>query len=344
MSEQTNKPSEGGRKPGKPKSRFNFNFYWIYGIILAVLIITQVMQWGSGERQTTYEMFVKNYLASHDVEKIVVTNDVAHIYIKKDSLKEDKFKDIRYKGFGNIENPGPHYYFHTGPAEIFEKKMEAAQKDFPPEDRVNIDYAPGENGYWDFVLNWILPLGLFALLWILIMRRMGGPGGSGSQIFNIGKSKAQLYDRDLVVKITFNDVAGLEEAKVEVMEIVDFLKNPKKYTQLGGKIPRGALLVGPPGTRRKKRPASSSSMKSTPSAATAVRRPASAPTTSVKAPSTSSSPRWMASVPTPASSSSPPPTAPTSSTAPCFARGVSTARSSWNSLTSTVAKKYSPYT
>src|SRR5213075_1937286 len=112
-----------GRKPGKPKSRFNFNFYWIYGIILAILIVTQVMEWGSGERQTTYEHFVKNYLVTHDVDKIVVTNDVAHIYIRKERLKEEKYKDIRYKGFGNIENPGPHYYFHTGPAEIFEKKM-----------------------------------------------------------------------------------------------------------------------------------------------------------------------------------------------------------------------------
>ncbi len=112
---------------------------------------------------------------------------------------------------------------------------------------VGIDYKQDTRSYWDVVLNWILPIGFFALIWILIMRRMGG-GGGGSQIFNIGKSKAQLFDKDLVVKVTFNDVAGLEEAKVEVMEIVDFLKNPKKYTSLGGKIPRGALLVGPPGT------------------------------------------------------------------------------------------------
>src|SRR4029079_8475479 len=124
---------------------------------------------------------------------------------------------------------------------------EAIQKDFPPEDRVSIDYEQDTHSYWDWILNWIVPLGFIFLVWMFIMRRMGG-GGGGSQIFNIGKSKAQLFDKDLVVKVTFNDVAGLEEAKVEVMEIVDFLKNPKKYTALGGKIPRGALLVGPPGT------------------------------------------------------------------------------------------------
>jgi ATP-dependent metalloprotease FtsH len=253
--QQQNKESknpfpDGSRgKGGKPRPpRFNFNFYWIYGIILAILIISQVMSWGSGERQTTYESFLKKSLQAHDVEKIEVTNQVAHITIRKDRLSEDKYKDVRYKGFGNIENPGPHYYFHTGPPEIFEKKLEEAQKDFAPDERVNIDYAPGENGYWNVILEWVLPFGIIALLWIFIMRRMSGPGGSGSQIFNIGKSKAQLFDRDLVVKVTFNDVAGLEEAKVEVMEIVDFLKNPKKYTALGGKIPRGALLVGPPGT------------------------------------------------------------------------------------------------
>jgi len=255
MSEQNqnkdSKPSstENGRKGGKPKTpRFNFNFYWIYGIILAVLIISQVMTWGSGERKTTYENFEKNMLLNHDVEKIVVTNDVAHVYIKKDKLSQDKYKDIRFKGIGSMENTGPHYYFNTGPAELFEKKVTEAQKDLVADEKVNIDYEPNENGYWNFLLEWVLPFGLFALLWIFIMRRMGGPGGGGSQIFNIGKSKAQLFDRDLVVKITFNDVAGLEEAKVEVMEIVDFLKNPKKYTTLGGKIPRGALLVGPPGT------------------------------------------------------------------------------------------------
>ncbi|MBP6334817.1 MAG: ATP-dependent zinc metalloprotease FtsH [Bacteroidia bacterium] len=260
MSEQKNNSSEnpgGPAKGGQPKggsgkkfpnsSKFNFNFYWIYGIIIILLIVTQLFSWGNSQLETTYDQFEKTMLLTKDVDKIEVTKDVAHIYIKREKLKDEKYKAINTKGFGKTENPGPHYFLNTGPAELFSKKVEEAQKDFTPEEKVGIDYKQDTRSYWDVVLNWILPIGFFALIWILIMRRMGG-GGGGSQIFNIGKSKAQLFDKDLVVKVTFNDVAGLEEAKVEVMEIVDFLKNPKKYTSLGGKIPRGALLVGPPGT------------------------------------------------------------------------------------------------
>lgn len=236
---------DGKKFPNTP--RFNFNFYWIYGIIIVILIITQFFQWGTAEHKILYDDFERTMLLTKDVDRIVVTNDVAHIYIRKDKLSDPKFKDVRYKTWGNVENPGPHYYLNTGPAELFSKKLEEAQKTFTPEEKVSIDYEQDSHSYWDIVLNWLLPIGFFIVIWVFIMRRMGS-GGGGSQIFNIGKSKAQLFDKDLQVRVTFNDVAGLEEAKVEVMEIVDFLKTPKKYTSLGGKIPRGALLVGPPGT------------------------------------------------------------------------------------------------
>lgn len=255
MSEQQNsdnkpnssKGNSGKKIPGGP--RFNFNFYWIYGVIIVVLIVTQLFHWGTVEAPTSIDDFEKNMLAQHDVQKIVITEKIAHITIKKDSLlKKPKYKDLRYKSLPQVVNEGPHYRVNTGPIDLFAKKVEEAQKDFPENEKVNIEYDQETGGYVEFLLNWIIPGVFLVLIWVFLMRRMGGGGGGGSQIFNIGKSKAQLFDKDLQVKVTFNDVAGLEEAKLEVMEIVDFLKNPKKYTTLGGKIPRGALLVGPPGT------------------------------------------------------------------------------------------------
>jgi cell division protease FtsH len=248
MSEEKQKnPSGGPKKPFNNGPRFRFNFYWLYAAIIIGLLLTQVSTWGGGERKTNYDNFVQNMLLSGDVDKIVVVNEVAHIYIKKDSLKLDKYKDVR-STWGESNNQGPHYYLNTGPRDKFEEKLDKAQTELPTGQKVSIDFGDPDGGsFWDVFLTWLLPLGFLLLIWMLMMRRMGG-GGGGSQIFNIGKSKAQLFDKELQVKITFNDVAGLEEAKVEVMEIVDFLKNPKKYTTLGGKIPRGALLVGPPGT------------------------------------------------------------------------------------------------
>ena len=254
MSEQNKTNDQKNVKGGPGKkfpngSKFSFNFYWIYGVIIVLLIITQLFTWGGTEHKTTFDNFERNMLLPHDVEKIIVTNETAHIFIRKDKLADPKYKDVKSKNFGNVDNPGPHYFLNTGPAELFAKKVQEAQKDFSPSEQVSIDYEQDNKSYWDVLTSWIIPLGFLILIWVFFMRRMGGGGGGGgSQIFNIGKSRAQLFDKDLSVKVTFNDVAGLEEAKLEVMEIVDFLKNPKKYTSLGGKIPRGALLVGPPGT------------------------------------------------------------------------------------------------
>ena len=243
--EDINPSSPEGKKPSTPK--FGFNFYWIYGIIIVVFILINFINWGGGAKEISYQNFEREMLQSHDVEKIVVINEkVAEVYIKKDKLKGDRYKDVRTKSIANVDNPGPHYYFNIGSVETFEKKLGEAQKDFTKEDKLEPSYQT-RNNTWGDIMGWVFPIIIMVAIWLFIARRMSG-GGAGSQIFNIGKSKATLFDKDSHVNITFNDVAGLEEAKVEVMEIVDFLKNPKKYTSLGGKIPRGALLVGPPGT------------------------------------------------------------------------------------------------
>lgn len=244
-------------KSGDKKKPFNkipkppgkgFNFSWIYAIVFLLIFVIWVLGLGDKPKLTNMSEFEKTMLLNHDVEKVEIVNrERAEITIKKDKLSLDRYKAVSHKPFGNGLNPGPHYYMPIGDVGNFERKMEEIQKDFPEAEKVVPEYNNNDRSILE-VLFWnLLPFIIIAAVWIFIMRRMGG-GGAGSQIFNIGKSKAQLFDKDLNVKVTFNDVAGLEEAKVEVMEIVDFLKNPKKYTQLGGKIPRGALLVGPPGT------------------------------------------------------------------------------------------------
>jgi len=248
--EESKKPKKAGGKFSKPPApKFNFNFYWIYGLAIVIILALQVFDFGNKPHDITWNRFENDMIKSGDVEKLVVLNkEVVNVYIKKDKLQQgDKYKDVRYKAFGNALNEGPHYQFTIGDVASFEKKMEDVQKELPDQERISISYNNNDKSYWDLLFSWLLPLSLIVIIWIFIMRKMGG-GAGGSQIFNIGKSKATLFDKDMHVKVTFNDVAGLEEAKVEVMEIVDFLKNPKKYTQLGGKIPRGALLVGPPGT------------------------------------------------------------------------------------------------
>ncbi len=235
------------QKPKTPK--FNFNFYWVYALVIFIIIAVNFFDFGNRARETSWNDFVNSMVKTDDVDKLVVVNkEAVNVYIKKESLKKDYFKKVAQKTFGNGLNEGPHYTFTIGDVGSFKKDLDEVQKDIPEQQRINIVYSNNERSPWDWILSWIFPLAMVFILYMFIIRRMGGGAGGGSQIFNIGKSKATLFDKDLHVKVTFNDVAGLEEAKVEVMEIVDFLKTPKKYTALGGKIPRGALLVGPPGT------------------------------------------------------------------------------------------------
>ena len=244
------RPKEDGNTPRKgPK----FNIYWIWAIIFAVLVGFQFFGSFTPDAKPleSEQEFRTKMLETGDVAKLViVTNkNLVRVYINKDSLNKPYYREKLSKGWPTVKPEGPHFEFRVTKADEFEKRLVSF---FDKNPQLEVPYSPTQEGEWfGPLLNFLLPLLVIVLIWIMLMRKMGGgaAGGSGpGGIFNIGKSRATLFDKGTKVNITFSDVAGLDEAKVEVMEIVDFLKNPKKYTALGGKIPKGALLVGPPGT------------------------------------------------------------------------------------------------
>jgi len=252
----TDKPNKPIKRmpniPKRPQKAPKFNIFWVYAAIIIGLLAVQFLFSTDSAQPISYKTFEQEMLIPGDVQKLVTykADDVlkVEVYIK-DSKKDDpKYKKYKNKtSFGR--DTGPMAVFNEASADMLDKKLAKSQANIPLENQVPVETVSKSNAWAGVFLNIILPLLLFAGLWIFMMRRMsGGAGGGGGQIFNIGKSKATLFDKESQVNITFNDVAGLEEAKTEVMEIVDFLKNPKKYTNLGGKIPKGALLVGSPGT------------------------------------------------------------------------------------------------
>ncbi|EOR94706.1 Cell division protein FtsH [Arcticibacter svalbardensis MN12-7] len=233
-----------------------FNIMWVYAGIILLLFVVQWFFNSQTIKEISYQQFETEYLKPRDVERIEAykSNDyvVAEVFIKPDRLKEAKYKDVRPQDNLSMKNTAatPQYKFTDGSFDGLQAKLKEAEKDLPANQRTPLKFSTRENFWASWFMSIILPVLLLIGFWIFIMRRMGGGagGGAGGQIFNIGKSKATLFDKEAQVSVTFNDVAGLEEAKLEVMEIVDFLKNPQKYTNLGGKIPKGALLVGSPGT------------------------------------------------------------------------------------------------
>lgn len=236
--------------PKPPK----FNFMWIYGIIILAILAVQFLMSANTSRTITFQKFENEMLKPGDVEKLVAYKMedlvVAEVFIKKDSLGKALYKPLQTKNeYAINNNNAAQYNFTDGTFESLQARLNEAQKDMPENKRVAITFDTKSNPISSWFWTIIFPIILFVLVWMFIMRKMGGgaAGGAG-QIFNIGKSKATLFDKEAQISTTFNDVAGLEEAKQEVMEIVDFLKNPQKYTNLGGKIPKGALLVGSPGT------------------------------------------------------------------------------------------------
>jgi len=239
MSNKKNQNFIGGFKG------FKFNLYWIY-IIIFIFFIGLNFIGNEIAQPTNWQDFNQNMLQQQKVEKIVIINkEKAYIYIKKEFLSEEKFKEVSKKMFGNTPNYGPHFYFEIGSVETFANDLKEAQLSFEDHNKISPFYETQNDVFGD-ILSWVLPLIIFILIWIFIMRRMSG-GGGGGQLFNIGKTQGKLINKENI-NVTFQDVAGLEEAKEEITEIVDFLKAPSKYTKLGGKIPRGAMLVGPPGT------------------------------------------------------------------------------------------------
>lgn len=228
-----------------------FGSYWIYGIIALFLIGLNLFSVAMMTDENINQQQFEEMVLRGDVEKVEVVNKSdAYVYIKKDRLSDERYKKFN-KG-NSFGSGNPQYIYHIPSVDAFNgilndlnKKVSEQQ---PGASKLYASYEE-RHDWFSTIWNLLLPILIIAVIWIVIMRRMGGgAGGPGGQLFNIGKSKAALFDENTKVKVTFKDVAGLDEAKDEVMEVVDFLKHPSKYTALGGKIPKGVLLVGPPGT------------------------------------------------------------------------------------------------
>lgn len=241
---EENKNKKNDTKKPKP------NYYWIYAAIIMVFFAIQIFGGGSwSEPEKTNQANFEEFLRNGDVEKVdIINKKMAKVYLT-DAAKQ---KEIHAKE-GNTPSfmaPGPNdadYQFEFGDLQLFQKDFQDIKTENDLPTTLNFET---DNNVWGDILMGILPFVIIIAIWIFIMRRMSGGagGGAGGQLFNIGKSKAKLFDEKTDVKTSFKDIAGLEGAKEEVQEIVDFLKHPDKYTSLGGKIPKGALLVGPPGT------------------------------------------------------------------------------------------------
>ena len=232
------------KKSNIPK--FKFSSYWIYGAIFIALIAVQFFNSGDLASKSISKNRFEEILKDNDIKEIVVVNkDIAQIYLTKEALKKDKHAKQTSSSY---YRPGsPVYEYNFGDLRTFEENVALLKKDRNL--IVDIDNKE-KTSILDAIFSF-LPFIILIAVWLFFMKRMSGGGsgsGGGGQIFSIGKSKAKLFDQDTKVKTTFENVAGLEGAKEEVQEIVDFLKHPEKYTSLGGKIPKGALLVGPPGT------------------------------------------------------------------------------------------------
>ncbi|WP_220096058.1 ATP-dependent zinc metalloprotease FtsH [Daejeonella oryzae] len=238
------------RRSGQKKYRDNLpkkpvNLWWIYLFIL-FLISPYLFTDLNEKKEITWLQFEQHILNRKAVERIeIINNEIAEIYIKKEFANDHYFKEVMKPIFGSNANPGPHYTITIGSVESFERKLDEAQKNFIPSEKIPVSFIKKTNWLWN-ISAWLIPFILTIILWSFLIRKSGGLGG-GASAFNFGKSTATLIDKEKST-LTFDDVAGLDEAEMEVREIVDFLKSPESFTRLGAKIPKGVILVGPPGT------------------------------------------------------------------------------------------------
>ncbi len=231
----------------KPRT---FSGKWVYALLILGITALFFSNFGhSNMEEITWPKFKTEMLLKGDVSRIdVVNKESVEVYIKKDSLKKEKYKNVSSGLFGKTLNPGPHYYFTIGSLEVFEQQLEVAQANLADKDRAIITYNKREN-WWSNILSWVFPFVLVLLLWNFLFKGMGSSiGKMRSSLFDFGKSKPEEYGSGKLSPVTIKDVAGYEEAKTEVMEVVEFLKQPQHFTRLGAKIPKGILLIGAPGT------------------------------------------------------------------------------------------------
>ncbi|MFC5269996.1 ATP-dependent zinc metalloprotease FtsH [Adhaeribacter terreus] len=241
--EPSNNEKKGSKPPPQPQRPA---IPWMYLMLLGLVLFMWLNNSKTASEQTTWLALEKDMLPRKAVKKIeVINNEKALVYLKETFADSVPFNTI-LKPDGKTLNPGPHYTFTIGSAETLERKLDEAQKNVPLAERVDVSYKKESNWLLN-ILSWIFPLALLFFFWSFMLRRAGG-GAGGASIFSFGKSKATLTEHQDKDGVTFRDVAGLEEAQMEVKEVIDFLKNPETFTRLGAKIPKGVILVGPPGT------------------------------------------------------------------------------------------------
>lgn len=225
----------------------NVSGVWTYLILLGMMTLYFIYNSGNAPQKTTWLTVEKEMIRRNAVEKIEVVNEEeARIYIKKEFADKAPFNAVLRPSGGTAIMQGPHYRMTIGSLESFERKLDEVQKTLPVNQKVEVTYLKKSN-WIGGILSWVLPLMLLFFLWSYMLRRSAG-GAGGSSVFSFGKSKATLIEKTDKNQTTFQDIAGLDEAQMEVMEVIDFLKNPETFTKLGAKIPKGVILVGPPGT------------------------------------------------------------------------------------------------